>query len=519
MIKVFSSTDTDFSSNGDKVLQPIKAVVHNEDNGDFYLNLEVGLEYIDYLTEGRILVANTPQGNQAFRINNVQKTKSKLSAKCWHVFYDSKNYLIDDSYVVNKDCYNALEYLNSATEPESIFRVGSDITTVDSLRCVRKSLFEAVQTVVERWGGHLYRDNHNIYVLSEIGTDNGVVVRYRKNLQNITCTENWDKVVTKLMPVGRDGLLLPEVYIESDLQYSIPYTKTVSFSQDLDKDDYESDVAYQSALVSDLREKSEAYLAENSLPKVNYKLTAGIQQITGIGDVVQVIDERLGVNLLTEVIAYDYDCILKRYKQIEFGNFRSTFASMLSGSVTNQINLATVALSAEIAAKQDHLVAGENVTITGNTISANIVAENYETLYNKPQINGNILTGNKTGADLGLISEADLSNALASRGIVPHKIYFDTTANWNAQVTLVSESNAVYIYTDYQTIDGHSVAGIKVGDGMAYVIDLPFLDTIYARHIQDEVRHITQSEREFWNNKNRAYMSLTDTETLILTAN
>ena len=90
---------------------------------------------------------------------------------------------------------------------------------------------------------------------------------------------------------------------------------------------------------------------------------------------------------------------------------------------------------------------------------------------------------------------------------------------WNAQVTLVSESNAVYIYTDYQTIDGHSVAGIKVGDGMAYVIDLPFLDTIYARHIQDEVRHITQSEREFWNNKNRAYMSLTDTETLILTAN
>lgn len=143
----------------------------------------------------------------------------------------------------------------------------------------------------------------------------------------------------------------------------------------------------------------------------------------------------------------------------------------------------------------------------------------YEGLINQPAINGNILIGDKTGAELGLISEADLSDALASRGIVPHKIYFDTTADWAAQTSLVSEENAIYVYTDYKSVDGYNIAGFKIGDGLAYVVDLPFTDTLYARHIEDTTIHITQTEREFWNNKNRAYVNLNNPENLILTNN
>jgi len=56
MIKVFGQADTSFSSNGDVVLRPLKAKVHKEDNGDFYLNLETGLDYVDYLVEGNIVL-------------------------------------------------------------------------------------------------------------------------------------------------------------------------------------------------------------------------------------------------------------------------------------------------------------------------------------------------------------------------------------------------------------------------------------------------------------------------------
>ena len=77
MIRVFSPNDTVFNSNGDIVINPYKAKVHKEDNGSFYLDLETSLDYIDDLTANRIIVANTPQGEQAFRITNVEQTRKK----------------------------------------------------------------------------------------------------------------------------------------------------------------------------------------------------------------------------------------------------------------------------------------------------------------------------------------------------------------------------------------------------------------------------------------------------------
>ena len=62
MIRLFSSDDKTFTTNGDIVIKPLKAKVHKEDNGSFYLDLETSLDYVDDLTANRIVVANTPQG-------------------------------------------------------------------------------------------------------------------------------------------------------------------------------------------------------------------------------------------------------------------------------------------------------------------------------------------------------------------------------------------------------------------------------------------------------------------------
>ena len=43
-----------------------------------------------------------------------------------------------------------------------------------------------------------------------------LTIRYAKNLKQINCVYNWDKVVTKLMPVGKDGLLLDDLYVYSN---------------------------------------------------------------------------------------------------------------------------------------------------------------------------------------------------------------------------------------------------------------------------------------------------------------
>lgn len=336
MIRLFSSNDKAFTTNGDIVIKPLKAKVHKEDNGSFYLDLETSLDYVDDLTANRIVVANTPQGEQAFRITNVEQTRKKISAKCHHVFYDSNNYLIADSYVVDKNCNDALDHLNNATDNASPFTTVSDVTRINSFRCVRKSLYEAIQTVIERWGGHLVRDNYTIAIRNAIGKDNGVVVRYAKNLKEINCEYNWDNVVTKLMPVGKDGLLLDEKYVYSNTQYDIPYTKCVSFEQNgIEEDDYKdaegnlNEVSYNNALMNDLRTQAQDYVNSNCEPSVNYKMKANLEKITDVGDTIVVKDERLGLDITTNVIAYDYDCILERYTELEFGNFKQKLSNLV----------------------------------------------------------------------------------------------------------------------------------------------------------------------------------------------
>lgn len=341
MIRLFSSNDKTFTTNGDIVIKPLKAKVHKEDNGSFYLDLETSIDYIDDLTANRIVVANTPQGEQAFRITNVEQTRKKISAKCHHVFYDSNNYLIADSYVVDKNCNDALDHLNNATDNTSPFTTVSDVTRINSFRCVRKSLYEAINTVIERWGGHLVRDNFAIAIKDKIGKDNGVVVRYAKNLKEINCEYNWDNVVTKLMPVGKDGLLLDEKYIYSNTQYDIPYTKCVSFEQNgIEEDDYKdsdgnlNETSYKNALMNDLRTQAQDYVNSNCKPSVNYKLKANLEKITDVGDTIVVKDERLGLDITTNVIAYDYDCILERYTELEFGNFKQKLSNLVN-SITS----------------------------------------------------------------------------------------------------------------------------------------------------------------------------------------
>jgi phage minor structural protein len=336
MFKVFQAIDKDFSSNGDAVILRLRAVVKKVDNSDYTLELEAGIEYADYLRAKNIIVAPTPTGLQPFRIENPEATRTKIRATCRHAFYDAENYLIADSYVVDKDCNDALDHLNSATDTPSPFTTLSDITAVNSYRCVRTSLLEAVNVVLERWGGHLVRDGFNIQIKQSIGADNGVTIQYKKNLKDISVTYDWTDVCTKLLPVGKDGFTLESLYVYGSTQYDLPFTKTITFEQAIEREDYADDEQYYSALRDDLTAQAEAYLSAHDKPAVNYTLSADLEKITDIGDVIRVYDERLGVDILTHVLSFEYDAIQGRYLSVEFGTATPNLNNLLS-SVNNVI--------------------------------------------------------------------------------------------------------------------------------------------------------------------------------------
>ena len=361
MIKVYEPTETLFNHNGLKVLHPSKAEVFIEDNGEYYITLESTIDDIDYLQEGMIVRANTRWGEQGFRLTNPRKRNNKITVKGNHLWKDSSKYVIENSYVDSKNCNDALDHLNRTCDTETPFITISDISKINSTRIVRKSLEEAIAILIDKWGGHLYRDNWTIGIREKIGLDRGVVIKYGKNSTDIEAQEQWDEVVTKLLPVGYDGITLPEVYLESSINYGVPYTKVVKFDQEIDQEPYKdengnlNEEEYKAVLITDLRNKANDYLMENQYLKCNYKVKAHIDGIVDLGDTIVVNHERLGLTLNTNVISLKYDCIRDKYIEIEFGNFRSKLKDLINNignqteeTVNNASEIVKVTLQKEL---------------------------------------------------------------------------------------------------------------------------------------------------------------------------
>ncbi len=372
MIKVFNADEKVFTNNGEKILHPLKAVILKEDNGDYELDIETRIEDKDYIVNDKIIVCDTPWGEQGFRVYNPQKKNNKITCTCKHLYYDTASYVIENASIVGKTCNDALDQLNNACDSVTPFTTLSNIGQTNSLDVAQKSFEEAISAVLGAYGGHLVRDNFNISIMSSIGQDNGVTLRYGKNIEDISVKEDWSKVVTKLLPVGKDGLLLNEKYIttadlnEDDAHYGIlyakPYTKTVSFKQEIPEDDYKTDgklneSAYTNALREDLKRQAIEYIRENCIPKINYTVKANINKITDVGDYIEVYDERLNINLVTSVISVKWDCLQQRYTEVNFGNFSSKLKNLVStvthsvqSGVSNAVNSGVaVAVNSEVA--------------------------------------------------------------------------------------------------------------------------------------------------------------------------
>lgn len=81
----------------------------------------------------------------------------------------------------------------------------------------------------------------------------------------------------------------------------------------------------------------------------------------------------------------------------------------------------------------------------------------------------------------------------------------DTTANWNKATEFIPLPGEVIIYTDRHNENDKIVPGIKIGDGITTIVNLPFIDEVVKKDLKDHTDnneiHITQEERTSWNNK------------------
>lgn len=342
MIKVYDSNETLFENNGIKILNPLLAEITKADNDDYYVELRDIIDNLEYYQEGMIVRIPTPWGVQGFRCKNTTVKNNRVECKAWHLTYDSKNYIIKDAYSVDKNCNDALEHFNSATDRETPFNTISDISMIASARMVRKSLFEVYGELVnDYYGGHWYRDNFTLGIKASIGEDRGVVLANNKNITDMQMSEDWNDVCTKILPYTTDGevaILLDDPYIELDEDlYDEVYTKVVKFENDFDKEEYATEEEYLVVVKEWLKEQAKKYLQENKLPKINYSVEAKIDNVSDIGDTIYIKHSKCKVDITTNVIKVVYDAIRKKYIKIEFGNFRKEIKN-LSSKITADAN-------------------------------------------------------------------------------------------------------------------------------------------------------------------------------------
>lgn len=334
MIKVYDSTETLFANNGIKTLHPLVAEVTKKDNGDYFVELRDIIDNLEYYQKGMIVRIPTPWGVQGFRCDNPEIKNNRIECKAWHLTYDAKNYIIQDAYAVDKNCNSALDHFNSSTDRTSPFTTISDIGTLLSTRAVRMTLFEVYEWLVsnEKYGGHWYRDNFTLGIKSEIGQDRGVVLASNKNVTDIKVSENWDGVCTKILAYTTDGevaILLDEPYITLNEElYNEVYTKVVKFENELKKEDFATEEEFLTATKTWLEVQANNYLQENKLPKINYSVSAKIENVSDVGDIIYVKIPKCKVDIKTQVIGIIYDAIREKYIKIEFGNFKKEISNL-----------------------------------------------------------------------------------------------------------------------------------------------------------------------------------------------
>ena len=239
IIRIYEKNETSFTHNGIKTLHPISCTItRNLYDYTYELDMEHPIDDSNVwkeIIEGRIIKAN----GQYFRIfyTSTSIMDNSLTVYAKHIFFDLQNNFIEDTNVVAKNGNIALAQLLNATSFNHNFTSYSDISNVNNLRCVRENVLDALlgesESFISRWGGEFDADNFNIRIVNQVGNDNGYNILYGKNLTGLKSEIDYTEIVTRIRPVGFDGIELPDdnKYVDSPNinNYAMPIIKEYKY--------------------------------------------------------------------------------------------------------------------------------------------------------------------------------------------------------------------------------------------------------------------------------------------------
>ena len=351
---LFAENSTTFTTNGiGRLSDAISCIVTEQRNGMYELEMEypiTGKHYTD-LGMRKILYVKPSLGasRQPFRIYEISNPDfGRVIVRAQHISYDlSKNVAMPFSVAMAPTaCNSALQGLKSHAVESCPFTFWTNVTTASSYSqltpaSIRQQLGGIEGSILDQFGGEYEFDGYAVKLHLARGTDNGVTLRYGKNITDLQQEKNIANTITGVVPfwINMDGteyVELPEkaVYSPNASRYSHNLTIPLDLS---DKWDEKPDV-------STLRLAAQAYIGASNIgvPAVSVKVSfvnlrnteeyADIAALESVNlcDDIHVQFEPLGIDTTAEVVETVWDVLMERYDSVTIGELRSSLAMTIN---------------------------------------------------------------------------------------------------------------------------------------------------------------------------------------------
>lgn len=404
---LYEANETEFITLGiGPLADAIKCVVTEELNGEYELEMTYPVSGIHYpeLAEDKLIYAVPFEGGrkQIFKIYEIEKPlNGEVTVRAEHI-----HYLLNKMVVKPFTATSAAEAM-SKIKPNIIdvcpFTFTTDKTLQAAFKMVvpiecGKLLGGTEGSILDVYGPGDYEfDNFEVKLLAHRGANNGVTVRYGKNMTELDASVDTTNVYTGIIPYYKDSednvtyATGYAVWSDHKSDYAYPMAKVVDMSSYFDSEREAWEEAHQdddeeyAPTSAELATKARVYLEKNAGwdKNTNIKVSfinlwqsdeyanLAVLERVKMGDTVTVINQQLGVRTTKKVIKTEYNVLLGRYDSIELGTPTVSMTSEIVNT-SNAIQKATTDTQSMMDKAIDHATKlitgglGGNVVINTN---------------------------------------------------------------------------------------------------------------------------------------------------------
>lgn len=387
---LYAADETAFTSNGVGVLADcISCLVTEERNGGYELEMQYpsnGL-WAEDIDVGMVIKAkaNDTDAPQLFQIYDVVRSLSAAYViKAEHISYRLSGVPLKPYSAAGVAA--TLAGISSHAVANVGFTFSTDFTNTTNYsfttpRSVRSLLGGAEGSLLDLFGGEYHFNNFKVELLKARGSDNGVTIRYGKNLTELEQDVN-GAVYNGIFPYWykeNEGVVYPNSAVAASGSYPVQCYEALDLTNDFQNKPTAAQLtARAQSLVNGYGAPVESIsLSFITLHQLKEYATIAALEHVSLCDVVHVIYDAIGVNVKTKVVKTVYNTLTELYDAIEVGALQTTLADVITRDTGAQS--ATQGISpVSVASGSGTATSGTSVTqVTLTAFGINSSSDNY----------------------------------------------------------------------------------------------------------------------------------------------